>query len=156
MFMGVDPASYKCGVAIVTKGKLVHAQPWARDGKASLEENMESFMSLVNVVCHEHGVEVCGIEEVSVSFSLKTVRRIAYFEAAAAIGASMAGARVVWVKPASARKLATGSGKGPKQRALDWALGDLGKKGVKLTEDELEAYVIAVAIEKLELARDAT
>lgn len=149
--MGVDPASYECGVAVVEDGKLVHTRAWKRDKAASLEDNLYSFSSFVNNDCHEHEVDVVGIEQVSVSFSMKTVRLIAYFEAAAAVGATLCGCECVWLKPSQARKLATGSGKGPKERVLAWARESLGgwEDARSLSADELEAYVIALAVEKL-------
>jgi len=144
--MGVDPASYVTGLAVINDGFLVHAEAWRRDRKAELEENLFSLSSLVNNVCHEHDVEQVCIERVSVSYSMKTVRLIAYFEAAAAIGASLCGIPCTWMTPSEARKLATGFG-GNKEQALEWAKLTLKGQSVDMVEDELEAFVMARALE---------
>lgn len=143
--MGVDPASGKSGIAVVDveRRKLVHSEQWTTTRALGLATNLAMFAAKVSILLQELEVEEVHVERVSSSMNLDTVRKIAYYEAAAMI-ACAGRAKVVQMNISSARKAYFGKGNIDKHLAIDHIRAEFGQH---LTPDECEAIMYALVEE---------
>jgi Holliday junction resolvasome RuvABC endonuclease subunit len=139
--MGIDPASGQSGIAIVDDEELLHSEVWKKTAVLSLATNLAMFAARCSILLQELDVPVIRIERVSVTMNLNTVRKIAYFEAAAMIAAA-GRAKVVQCNVGSARKAVFGHGGMKKVEAAERIRALYGDE---LTLDECDAIVMALA-----------
>lgn len=151
--LGIDPASGQAGLCLVdtaTDTVLAHETNVAyKPAKDSLPEltmsrSLDAWEQRIEALLLVHRIDLVVVEKVSVSWNLDTVRKIAYFEAAAMLAARRAGVDAIMVQVTSARKEALGSGKLKKEECdaivranhpeISWA-----------SMDETDAYVLAKA-----------
>lgn len=109
--LGVDPSSGKSGLAIWDGQKVIYRSVWIASKTRSLPGNLAAFALEVEKLCGKHKVEKVMIEKVSVSWNVNTIRKIAYFEAAAMLAAKMNGVdKIEQINVTSARKKVLGNG----------------------------------------------
>lgn len=140
--IGVDPSSSSSGVAIMTDDIVKKAFTWERNLKLTLELDMLLFhRELVNFMKYETDLMV--VEKVSVQWNVNTIRRIAYYEAAAMMAAAHYGCRCISVQATKARRLVFGKGNLSKEASAELVRERYPKR--TLTLDECDAVVLGLA-----------
>ena len=142
--LGVDPASARSGIALLDGERLVHSEQWTVTRALALPTNLAMFAARISILIHELEVELVRIERVHSVQNLDTVRKIAYFEAAAMIAAA-GRAEVEQMGISRARKLALGDGSLRKEAAAEIIRA---RYGEQLSLDECDAITVALAIEE--------
>jgi Holliday junction resolvasome RuvABC endonuclease subunit len=140
-FLGVDPSSSKVGLVVVDLGGIiVKSETWDVRGHSGKWDN-----ELIPVALHKYAVELnsflsgitircAGVEQLSVTHNMDTVRKIAYFEAISL--ATLAGR----VKNTTAKKKVLGKGNLNKEKARE-ALEHI--HGRTFEPDEADALLFA-------------
>jgi Holliday junction resolvasome RuvABC endonuclease subunit len=117
--MGVDPSSTTTGYAIVEHPAVagidlaIHeCTTYTSNPKQPIEVNMAELISTLTSACANilAPPDVMIVEKVSVRWNVNTVRKIAYFEAAAMLQAAYWNVPVIQVQATKARRLALGKG----------------------------------------------
>lgn len=141
--MGVDPSSGKSGLAVWDGQKVIHSELWIADKKKPLASNIAAFALRVESVIGKHRVNKVMIEKVSVSWNVNTIRKIAYFESAAMLSASMNSVPSELINVTSARKKVLGNG-GLSKVESNTMIRDMLKDQL-LGPDECDAILLAMA-----------
>lgn len=116
LVLGADTSSTTSGFALTKNKKVIELSIWKTDKKKSLHQNLADFQEHLGKF---FPVDKVVIERVSVSQNLNTVRKLAYFEAAAMISAFRWGTDILQLTPSQARKAALGKGNLKKGQVYD-------------------------------------
>jgi Holliday junction resolvasome RuvABC endonuclease subunit len=151
--LGIDPASGQAGLCLVsteTDTVLAHetnvAFKPAKDDipELTMSRSLDSWEQRIEALMLKHRIDLVVVEKVSVSWNLDTVRKIAYFEAAAMLAARRAGVPAIMVQVTSARLHALGSGKLKKEQCSEM-VREMHPEVDWQSDDETDAYVLAKA-----------
>jgi len=143
--MGIDPSSTKIGIAVVEDGRVLHYETLLGVRKdTSLARSLSEVQSEVAKLCRLWKPERIAIEQVSVTFNMNSVRKIAYFEAACMMGAATrTKTDVRSMKTTSARKQGLGNGGLSKEQAVTRVREMFSDD---ISGDEADAIVLALAV----------
>lgn len=149
--LGVDCASRKSGFAVLEGVKLIYHEPYESMlrqgyGDRELAYELNIFRRKISSLVNTYKVDITVVELTAGFRNHQTSRMLAYFEAAAIMGASSK-SKILRARTVKARKDAFGIGYTDKQKVIAKTRSVYGKD---LTEDEAEAIVFALAgIKKL-------
>jgi Holliday junction resolvasome RuvABC endonuclease subunit len=154
--LGIDPASGSSGLCLVDTEPdrhrvVLHTTNVA--AKTSLKDlpeftmarNLDAWEQQIESILLVHGVDLVVVEKVSVTMNLDTVRKISYFEAAAMLAAARAGVPAIMVQIVMARKEVFGRGNIKKPEADELVRTKLQPRVDWKSDDETDAYVLAIA-----------
>ncbi len=144
--LGVDCASRKSGLAVLEGTKLLHHEAYnslLRSGYSDRElaYELNQFAKRVRTLVNEYNVDITVVELTAGFRNHQTSRMLAYFEAAAIMGACNK-SKIMRARTVKARRDAFGQKFVEKQKVIAKSRSIYGKD---LTEDEAEAIVFALA-----------
>lgn len=144
--LGVDCASRKSGLAVLEGTKLLYSEPYLSGlrqgyGDRELAYELNLFKRKISSLVNEYKVDITVVELTAGFRNHQTSRMLAYFEAAAIMGAASK-SKVLRARTIKARRDAFGGGYTDKAKVIAKARKVYGKD---LTEDEAEAIVFALA-----------
>lgn len=150
--MGIDCASKKTGIAILSKDKLLYSELHesglpANASDKELAKALSLLRSKLIRLSRKYKPEKIVVELTGVTRNANTMRLIAYFEAMAILAARETGADIERIRTTSVRKKVFGYGNIDKQDVVRKVV----KKYGELSEDESEAIVFALHGNGLEL-----
>ena len=143
--LGIDCASRKSGFAVLEGTKLLFHEAYnsmLRSGYSDRElaYELNKFKERTRIIVRDYKVDITLVELTAGFRNHQTSRMLAYFEAAAIMGATKS--KVLRARTVKARRDALGKKYVEKQAVIARVRSIY---GAKLTEDEAEAIVFALA-----------
>ncbi len=143
--LGIDCASRKSGFAVLEGTKLLYHEAYnsmLRPGYSDRElaYELNKFKERTRIIVRDYKVDITVVELTAGFRNHQTSRMLAYFEAAAIMGATKS--KVLRARTVKARRDALGKRYVEKQAVIARVRSIY---GAKLTEDEAEAIVFALA-----------
>lgn len=149
LILGIDSSSTKSGVAVIKDGKVTEVSVFYSNKKDDLGKRLYDWGEYLRNTKAKRRIDAIGLEQVSSSRNLNTVRMLAYFEAVVIQKSAEWDTKLFLFKPATARKIALGNGSITKEQVYDkfkkkYGLLPYSNGG----NDQSDSIVIALATQK--------
>lgn len=146
--LGVDPSSSVTGIAVLdAKDLSFETHTFKADHNKELQDNMNDCLFMLENLCRKP--YAVGIEKVSVSWNVNTIRKISYYEALGLLHAANTKASAHQLQATKARRIVLSKGTLSKEDSFKEVISRFPDHEFA-NMDEADALVIALAAAFLE------